>query len=229
MLNRGVTREKSVIRVVVVGTDTDVGKTWVTAQIIRELRSDGHQVAARKLVQSRDLADDPAGDDRSLLAVASGEQPSTVCPDHLIFDLPLAPPMAAEILGQEIPELRDLLDVVPWDAQTEVVFFETAGGLRSPQASDADSLDVTAWLDPHVVILVAPDVLGVISQVRLCVDALRNRLDGVPVIVALNARDKTGTEGRNGNWLRDRDEFVVLESPTAISEIAGALARQIEA
>ena len=38
--------------VAVIGTGTDVGKTWVTARVIGELRETGSSVAARKPAQS---------------------------------------------------------------------------------------------------------------------------------------------------------------------------------
>lgn len=40
--------------IVVVGTRTEVGKTWVTARLLRDLRASGRHVAARKPVQSFD-------------------------------------------------------------------------------------------------------------------------------------------------------------------------------
>ena len=34
--------------IAVVGTGTEVGKTWVSAHLLRDLRAEGHRVAARK-------------------------------------------------------------------------------------------------------------------------------------------------------------------------------------
>ena len=45
--------------VLVVGTGTDVGKTWVSAHLLATLRAAGLTVAARKPAQSFDPADDP--------------------------------------------------------------------------------------------------------------------------------------------------------------------------
>ena len=45
--------------VVVVGTGTDVGKTWVAARLLIDLRAAGVTVAARKPAQSFDPDDDP--------------------------------------------------------------------------------------------------------------------------------------------------------------------------
>ena len=47
--------------VAVVGTGTDVGKTWVSARVLRDLRAAGLRVAARKPAQSFDPGDDPGG------------------------------------------------------------------------------------------------------------------------------------------------------------------------
>ncbi len=58
--------------VVVAGTGTDVGKTWVGCRLARHFRERGLSVAARKPAQS--FAPDQAGPtDAEMLASATGE------------------------------------------------------------------------------------------------------------------------------------------------------------
>ena len=59
---------------VVAGTATEVGKTWVGAALARDLREAGWVVGARKPVQSFE-PDDPAPTDAACLAAATGESP----------------------------------------------------------------------------------------------------------------------------------------------------------
>ena len=188
--------------VTVVGTGTEVGKTWVGARLLEQLRSDGATVAARKPVQSFDpAADEPT--DAEVLAAASGGDPTEVCPAHRWLPVPMAPPMAADALGSPAPLLGALLDELVWPAaQVDVGLVETVGGVRSPVADDGDSCDLVRALGPDVVLLVADAGLGTIDAVRSAVDALAPET----VLVHLNRFDPDhDLHRRNLGWLRDRD------------------------
>ena len=60
----------------VAGTATDIGKTWWTAALARELRAAGMHVAARKPVQSGEPG---ATTDAEVLAAATGERLIVPC------------------------------------------------------------------------------------------------------------------------------------------------------
>ena len=160
--------------VVVVGTGTDVGKTWVAARLLTELRGAGATVAARKPAQSFDPGDDPSDRDAAVLGAASGEPPEMVCPPHRWYEVPMAPPMAAEALGRPPFRSADLVGELGWPCDpVDVGLVETAGGVRSPLAADGDCAALCAALAPDLVVLVADAGLGTINAVRLTVDALR--------------------------------------------------------
>jgi dethiobiotin synthetase len=203
--------------VAVVGTGTDVGKTWVGAHLLTGLRAGGCSVAARKPVQSFDPADDPASRDAAVLGSASGETPETVCHPERWYEVALAPPMAAEELGRPSFAIGDLIAELHWPEPiqsgrpVDVGLVETAGGVRSPLAADGDCLDLCTALAPDLVLLVADAGLGTINVVRLTADALA-ALD-VPVAVVLNRFDPAVVvHARNLHWLRafDRMEVVVI-------------------
>jgi dethiobiotin synthetase len=200
--------------VAVVGTATEIGKTWVTARLIDELRTRGLRVAARKPAQSFE-ADDDGPTDAAVLGTASGEPPSEVCPSHRWYEAAMAPPMAADLLGRPAPTLDDLVSELNWPGEhVDVGFVEMVGGVRSPVAVDADSRDLAIAVDPDHLVLVAHAGLGTIDSVRLGVDAL-GQLD---VCVFLNRFDATDDlHRRNLAWLVDRDGFDVL---TDVSELA---------
>ena len=80
--------------VVVAGTGTEIGKTWVAARLARDLRATGYEVIARKPAQSFDPGD--SSTDAHVLAAATGEEPSMVCPRHRWYPAAMAPPMAAD-------------------------------------------------------------------------------------------------------------------------------------
>jgi dethiobiotin synthetase len=199
--------------VAVVGTGTDIGKTWVGARVLTGLRAAGLHVAARKPAQSFDPGDDPAGLDAAVLAHASGEPPEEVCPPHRWYETAMAPPMAAASLGRPAFTVEDLLAEVSWpDRSVDVGLVETAGGVRSPLANDGDCLDYCAALAPELIVLVADAGLGTINAVRLNAQAMAAL--GVPTVVVLNRFD-AGSElhQRNLEWLRVRDGSRVVTIP----------------
>ncbi len=204
--------------VVVLGTETGVGKTWVTAGILRELCLDGGRAVARKPVQSFAPEEaDGAATDAHVLAGAAGEAPEDVCPRHRWYEVALAPPMAAAVLGRPAFSVDDLVEELAWPAETTIGLVETAGGPRSPIAADGDSVDLCTALSPDLLVLVADAGLGAINAVRLSVEVL---LTGcAPVLVVLNRWQATDLQRRNREWLR-RDGYQVS---TSVADVAARI------
>lgn len=191
-------------RVVIAGTGTEVGKTWFAVQLLGQVRAQGHTVAARKPAQSYERQD--GGTDADLLAAASGERPEIVCPRHRWYGLPMAPPMAADVLERAPIAVSELIEESSWPAGVDLALIETAGGLRSPIAHDADNLQLIERLAPTHVVLVADAGLGTLNAVRLCMAALH----GVNTTVFLNRYDKDNDlHRRNRAWLVGRDKMQV--------------------
>lgn len=197
--------------VVVTGTGTEVGKTWVTVQLAAWLQSAGRSVAARKPAQSFAVGD--LDTDAALLAAATGEAPATVCPSHRWYAVPLAPPMAADELGRPRIAIDDLVAELEWpEPRVDVGLVEGAGGLCSPIAHDGDTLALIERLRPDVVVLVADPALGVVSSVRLAARALA----GIELLVVLNRYDPADdAHRRSGDWLRTVDSLTVLTDVAA--------------
>ncbi|MEZ5166860.1 MAG: dethiobiotin synthase [Acidimicrobiales bacterium] len=187
--------------VLVAGTATDVGKTWVTAALVQNLAGRGVAAVARKPVQSYDPADDAARD-ADVLGAAGGEPPEVVCPSHRWLAAAMAPPMATEVLGLPPVLLDDLVAELAWpDVAPTVGFVESVGGVRSPLADDGDTVDLADRLAPDLVVLVADAGLGVVNSATLAAAALTAH----PTAVFLNRYDPTSDlHRRNGDWLRFR-------------------------
>jgi len=208
--------------VLVCGTGTEVGKTWVCGRLLVELRSRGVSVAARKPAQSFDV-DSEGGrlggpTDAELLGVASGEHPDVVCHPFRSYHLAMAPPMAAEALGQPPFTVADLVEEMVWPAHgVQVGVVEMAGGVRSPQASDGDCTDMVAALAPEVVVLVSDAGLGTINGVRMSMDALASASSGPApsdTVVVLDRFDgHHDIHRRNRAWLTDRRGYQVVVLP----------------
>jgi len=192
-------------RIVIAGTGTEVGKTWLAVQLLARARREDCTVAARKPAQS--YAERDGRTDAELLATASGERPEAVCPRHRWYDVPMAPPIAADVLGLAPIALSDLVEESRWPDDVDVAVVETAGGLRSPIAHDGDNLKLIERLAPTHVVLVADAGLGTLNVVRLCMQAL----GGVRTIVFLNRYDpRSDLHCRNREWLVDRDGMRVV-------------------
>jgi dethiobiotin synthetase len=201
--------------IVVTGTGTEVGKTFVAHAALCALRARGERVAARKPVQS--FTPDDTSTDADVLAAATGEEPTAVCPSHRWLPIPMAPPMAADALGLApftIADLASEVREVEHDASSEgMVFVEGAGGVRSPLARDGDTVGLADQLDPYLVVLVADAGLGTINLVRLAASALLDHR----VVVYLNRFDGDDElHQRNRAWLIEHDRFDVV---TGVDEL----------
>ena len=186
----------------VAGTGTEVGKTWTAAAWLSSLDVPR---AARKPVQSFTPGEKT---DAEFLAAATGEDVHDVTPAHRWYEVPMAPPMAVDVLGRPSFTVAELVGEIHWpDARVAVGVVESVGGVRSPIAVDGDTVTLAHALQPDRVVLVADAGLGTINSVRLSVGAL----DDFAVTVFLNRFD--GAEDlhrRNRDWLRDIDKLEVV-------------------
>ena len=200
-----------------VGTATEVGKTYVGAAVLAELRSRGRFVAARKPLQSYDPAD-PAPTDAAALAAATGEPTDTVCPPERSYPVPMAPPMAADALGRPCPTVDELVGALAWRAGgVDVGWVEGVGGPRSPIAADGDGVDLCAALEPDVVVLVADAGLGTINAVALSV-APFVALGHEPLVVLNRYDDAVDLHRRNRAWLVERLGLDVVVDVAALAD-----------
>jgi dethiobiotin synthetase len=195
------------------GTATEIGKTWVAARLLAELRRRDVSVAVRKPVQSFTPGEGPT--DADVLGAATGEDPEVVCPAHRWLPVPMAPPMAADALGQPSFSAADLLAETTFPA-VDVGLVETVGGVRSPMTADTDSAGFVRLVRPDLTVLVADAALGTINAVRLSAGVL-----DPPVVVMLNRYDDgDDLHRRNRAWLTDQDGLTVV---TAVAELAAVV------
>ncbi|MFM7271313.1 MAG: ATP-dependent dethiobiotin synthetase BioD [Actinomycetes bacterium] len=198
--------------ILITGTATEIGKTWFGARLATALRARGCSVAARKPAQSFEPGTGPT--DAEVLADATGEPPTTVCPEHRWYEVPMAPPMAAAVLGRPEPTIADLVAEITPAPAGAVVLVEGAGGPHSPIATDGDSVDLARAVRADAVLLVADAGLGTINAVRLCAGALH----GFPLLVALNRFDPAeDLHRRNRDWLLGAG-FRVVTDPEAAAK-----------
>jgi dethiobiotin synthetase len=171
----------------VTATGTDIGKTYVTAGLVRALRARGEKVAAIKPVASGfSLAAAPVSDPGVLLAALgediAEETLARIAPWR--YAAPLSPDMAAAREGRAL-DYDALIDFcrARVAAAEGVLFVEGVGGVMVPLDVRHTVRDWMAALGLPV-ILVAGSYLGTISHTLTALDVVRRarlRVAGVVV------------------------------------------------
>jgi dethiobiotin synthetase len=171
----------------IAGTDTEVGKTRVAARIAAALHRQGRRVGVYKPVASGCTTIDGqrVSDDARALWDAAGRPGDLdrVCPQ--LFAAPLAPPQAARDEGRKVDPTLLRSGLSPWLDSSDIVLIEGVGGLMSP-VSDEDYTADLAFDFGSPLIVVAPNVLGVINhtlQTLITAATFRDGLDVIGVVL----------------------------------------------
>ena len=195
--------DSDLMLVVCVGTHTEVGKTWVGAAVLGDLRARGRSVAARKPAQSFD-PDDGQPLDADVLGDATGEPGDVVCPPARTYAVPMAPPMAAAVLGRPVPTLAELLDEVQLAGARGRRGLARDGGRPAvaDRARRRRGRPGRRASSPGKVVLVADAGLGTINAVRLSVAPFQ-ALGHEPIVVLNRFDADDDLHRRNAAWLHD--------------------------
>ncbi len=147
-------------RIVVTGTDTDVGKTVFAAGLADLLKADYWKPVQAGL---------DGESDTQLLMRLGGLTPHRIVPERYRLTVPASPHYAAERDGVRI----DTDTLIPPDTPRPLVI-EGAGGLMVPLTRTATNIDLFArWRCP--VVLCARTALGTINHSLLSIEALKTR------------------------------------------------------
>jgi dethiobiotin synthetase len=211
---------KPPIGLFITGTDTGVGKTYVAALIAKALVTSGRRVGVYKPAASgcRREGERLISDDAVTLWEAAGRPGdlTDACPQ--CFEAPLAPHLAARAEGKEIDAelLRTGLSV--WHDRCDIVLVEGAGGLMSPMGDDEYVADL-AYEFGYPLIVVAPNILGVINQTLLTLITAATFRDGLNVAgVVLN--DVRAPSQDDPSMASNRSELETRCVPPILAHVA---------
>ena len=142
----------------VTGTDTGVGKTGVTAAIVRTLRRAGESVGALKPACSGVEPDGTWGDIEVLVKAVCGPRDNAAALRPLVgphcFDAPLAPPQAARLAGRSLSVDDFDRGRATWGGRCGRLVVEGVGGLLCPLTDDTVVADLIArWQMPCVAVV----------------------------------------------------------------------------
>ena len=226
-------------RIAIIGTGTNVGKTFITAALTRELALTGTALALKPIetgtqaswpghphcAQSRRTGDARALEDASSL---------TTDEQHPLYGFPepISPHLAARHHGVviSIEQISNWLErieapLLASSAQSPCLLIETAGGAFSPLAPALTNADLLRAIRPDLVLLVAPDALGVLHDVRATITALKHLGHEPPPVCLSAARPPDSSTGSNANELRELGiAKVVAEVGRSVFDAIPALA-----
>jgi dethiobiotin synthetase len=168
--------------ILVTGTDTGVGKTWVSVGLLRALGRAGVRARGLKPVASGAVAT-PEGlrnaDALALMTAASAPPLPYAAINPYCYAPPIAPHLAATAAGQPVAPavLAAAIDHARRDC--DLLLIEGAGGWRVPLAADYGFPELAR--DSHAeVLLVVGLRLGCINHARLSAEAIQR--DGLRLL-----------------------------------------------
>jgi dethiobiotin synthetase len=193
----------------VTGTDTGVGKTFVSAGILASLRRRGVATAALKPVET---GCDPDAADGVVLRAAAG----TALVPHT-YRLPVAPAVAARLEGR--PVSVEAIRAALASLRADFCLVEGAGGLLVPYADDLLAADLVAALALPLLV-VARASLGTINHTLLTLaEARRRGLAVAGVILNRVVADVAPDEAHNAGEIERHARVRVLGT---VPHVAGA-------
>ena len=185
--------------VFVTGAGTEIGKTYVTCALVRQLRAAGRAVRAFKPVATGMVPpSDPAfhHSDTAQLLAAQGlpcDETTVVACTPWRFAAPLSPDMAAAVEHRHL----ELAEISRWVrcaiqqlAADTTVLIEGVGGVMSPIACDGLNIDLIATLACPA-ILVGGSYLGAINHTLTALAALRARAIDARCLVVNESTDSS--------------------------------------
>ena len=171
-------------KIFIVGTGTDVGKTYMAGLIVKKLKESGRNAGYYKAAMSGNVRREDGslipGDGAYVKGISGIDQPlEQMCP--YVYEHAVSPHLASRLEGNPVQ-----LDVVEKGfrevcREYDYVTVEGSGGILCPLCFDETEIwleDVIARLELSC-LLVADAVLGTINSVVLTTEYMRSR--GIPV------------------------------------------------
>lgn len=191
------------MNIFITGTDTDVGKTFITAGLSALMQSLGYKTGVFKPFQS-------GAEEKNGFLIAPDLAyvkkidafVETSC--TYLMKPATAPALAAEIENVHIDMNNVVRDYKMLNEKCELVITEGAGGLCAPVAPNFLNCDIAKLLNLPLVIVARPD-LGTINHVLLTIDYAKQH--GVDVRGVIINRYPKGT-----------DDIAIRTAPRLIEE-----------
>jgi len=182
----------------ITGSDTDVGKTYIACELIRQLQGQCPGVEVRKPVESGCSSGESsllvAEDALKLRTANQGrESMERIAPYRL--RAALAPPRAAKLEGRQLA-MADLIEVCSLDDNNHLLIVEGAGGFYSPLAENGLNADLASVLQLAVIIVVK-DQIGAVNQALMTIQAVESRHLTIAAVILNQVEETIDNEMNN--------------------------------
>lgn len=160
----------------VAGTDTEIGKTFVTAALLHVARAAGLSAVGMKPIAAGATERDGEriNEDVAALRLASSFDPGLSLLNPYCLRSPIAPHIAAADEGVRIEPARIMRAFERLRQQADCVLVEGVGGFRVPLDKDYDTADLAGELGLPVILVVGLR-LGCINHALLTTEAIASR------------------------------------------------------
>jgi dethiobiotin synthetase len=202
----------------ITGTDTGIGKTFLTVRLVKQLRASGINVAGLKPICSGGRGDAKQAHDAMDGALSLDE----INPWH--FKAAIAPLLAARQERKKVKLSQVASHVRAMQKRFDILVVEGAGGLLSPLGENFDSRDLIATLRA-VPIIVAPNRLVVVNHILLTLEALPTNLRAKAFVVLVPQRKPDTAAKTNVRLLAqffNPKRILTANDPKLVSKIASA-------
>lgn len=198
--------------VFVTGTDTDVGKTLVTAALALHLKKRGFTVGVMKPIETGVSAGRDAQSDAAQLRsiIESEETLGAICPYS--FEMPVAPLTAAQAERQTIDPntIKKVYRLL--SGRYDCMVVEGIGGVHVPITTKSNVTDLIKLLRLPVVV-VGRSGLGGINHALLTVEALRRQKIRIIALVLNRTQPVRSALAR----LQERSTMEILRKQSGIA------------
>ncbi len=159
------------------GIDTNIGKSYATAFLIKELRKKGLKVTSQKMIQTgnKEYSEDIALH-RALLDEKLREEDWNRITAPIILSYPASPHLAAKLdkTSIELEKLNEATNHLLNEYAYDLVLLEGAGGLMVPIREDYLTIDFIQE-EGYPIALVTSGRLGSLNHTLLSLDACLTR------------------------------------------------------
>lgn len=158
----------------IAGTDTGIGKTYVTVSLMEEFKKQGYKVAGMKPIASGAVIKNSSlkNEDAELIQQACSEPIDYELINPVVFELPVSPHIAARQVKQAI-DLREIERCYQELASNnDLVIVEGVGGWRVPISDEQSMADLAKKLDLPVILVVGLR-LGCLNHAILSAEAIK--------------------------------------------------------
>ena len=160
----------------ITGTDTEIGKTFVTCTLLHAARARGLKAVGMKPVAAgaETIQGEFINEDAARLRAAGSFDPGLALLNPYCLTSPIAPHIAAAEEGVRIDagRIRDAFAALT--TRADVVFVEGVGGFRVPLDDDYDTADLAHDMGLPVILVVGMR-LGCINHALLTAEAIAAR------------------------------------------------------